>query len=118
MRREEYPLDAHQCMACGPHVCLPLQDELNAILSQSLSQVDDEAVMAEMAAREDSELQQEMAQLPTVPTKLPEKVRCCSLRSSLLFSRLPPSEELSSPLHPPTLKPCPLFSSLNLFLRL
>jgi hypothetical protein len=57
---------------------LSLQDELNAILSQSLSEVDDEAVMAEMAALEDSELQQEMAALPTVPTKLPDKV-------SLLF---------------------------------
>ena len=45
-----------------------LQDELNQMLGQSLSDADDEAVAAEMAALEDEGMLAEKAALPKVPT--------------------------------------------------
>lgn len=50
---------------------LLLQDELNELLGQSLSEVDNEAVMAEFEALEEEALRQEVEGMPNAPTPTP-----------------------------------------------
>ena len=52
---------------------LLLQDELNELLGQSLSEVDNEAVMAEFEALEEEALRQEVEGMPNAPTPTPEQ---------------------------------------------
>ena len=51
--------------------CLPQKDEISQVLSQSLNEADDAAVIAEMEALEEEGLMSEMEAMPKVPQTRP-----------------------------------------------
>ena len=67
--------EGHLKHDCGPTltacVLFAIQDELNQVLGQSLTSVDDQAVAAEMEALEAEQLKAEVASMPVAPGPTP-----------------------------------------------